>query len=216
MKKFIKIAVLYLIGISIMFIIDIKYSLNLSWWLYFLFGGSLLIGILLLIDMLPSKQHIKDIFVPKPNKQKVIRELAKIRIKKSAIFKGLENQIVSEIINMPDDLLISLPEGSIVTIIETYLQLRSEGMPENEIIKNIEIVRSANFALISGDPMQLESSPENLPPNLTLDNYIRYRINKELDWAISNGLISLPIRVSFSKEVLDELIKESFLFFKIK
>jgi len=197
---------LYIIGIIIIFEVDIKYSLNLSWWLYFLFGGFLLIFVLLL----------KDRLLPKPNKQKIIRELAILRIKKSAMFRGFENQFISEIMNMPDDLLTSLPEGSIVTIIETYLNLQSEGMPEKEIIKHIDVVRSTNLAMISGDPAQLNGGSKNLPSKLTIDNYIRYRINKELDWAISIGGISLTARASFSKEVLDELIKKSFYFFKIK
>lgn len=216
MKKFIKIATLYIVGIIIIAVIDIKYSLNLSLWLYFLLWGFLLIGILLLIDMLPTKQNIKDMVLHKPDKQKIIRDLTILRTKKSAMFKGFENQIISEIINMPDDLLTSLPEGSIVTIIANYLSLRSEGMPENEIIKHIDVVRSTNIALISGDHRQLDGGSINSPANLTLDDYIRYRVNKELDWAISNGLISLTIRASFSKEVLDELIKKSFQLFKIK
>jgi len=211
---------LYVIGIIIISFIDIKYGLGLTWWLYLLFGGILLIFTLLLKDMVPSKQNIKDMLLPKPNKQKIIRELAILRIEKSAMFKGFENQIISEIMNMPDDLLTSLPEGSIVTIIETYLNLqsqgKSEGMSEKDIIKYIDVVRSANLALISGDSTQLDNDSNNLPSNITLDNYIRYRINKELDWAISRGGISLTARASFSKEVLDELIKKSFHFFKIK
>ena len=91
MKNIITIIILYIIGIIIIFEVDIKYSLNLSWWLYFLFGGFLLIFVLLLKDMLPSKQNIKDRLLPKPNKQKIIRELAILRIKKSAMFKGLIN-----------------------------------------------------------------------------------------------------------------------------
>jgi hypothetical protein len=165
--------------------------------------------------MIPIKK-IKDMFYFRPSKQKIIRELAILRINKSAMFRGFENQCISEIINMPDDYLTSLPEGSIVTIIETYLNLQSQGMSKKEIIEHIDVVRSTNIALISGDPTQLNGGSKNFPPNLTLDNYIRYRINKELDWAISRGLISLTIRASFSKEILDELIKKSFNFFNIK
>jgi len=183
--------------------------------MYFLFGGLLLIFCFLIIDFIPIGK-IKDILSFRPNKQKIIRELAILRINKSAMFKGFENQIISEIMNMSDDHLTSLPEGSIVTIIETYLKLLSEGISEKEAIEHIDVLRSTNIALISGDPAQLNGGSKKLPSNLNLDNYIRYRINKELDWAMSKGGISLTARASFSKQVLDELIKKAFKFFKIK
>jgi hypothetical protein len=215
MKNIIIIIISYLSCIIILSFIDVKYGLGLSWWMYFLFGGLLLFFLFIIIDMIPIKK-IKNMFSFRPSKQKIIRELAILRINKSAMFRGFENKFISEIINMPDDYLTSLPEGSIITIIETYLNLQSQGMPEKEIIEHIDIVRSTNIALISGDPTQLNGGSKNLPSNLTLDNYIRYRINKELDWAISKGLISLTIRASFSKEILDEIIEKAFIFFKIK
>ena len=75
MKKIIIIIISYLSCIIILSFFDIKYELGLSWWMYFMFGGLLLIVLFIIMDMIPINK-IKTMFYFRPSKQKIIRELA--------------------------------------------------------------------------------------------------------------------------------------------
>ena len=65
-----------------------------------------------------------------------------------------------------DEDVLGAPEASIVTIVESYVQLSRLGFPEPEILRRIEKHRSMIGAY-------------TMPSPLTLRSYIRYRVSLE-------------------------------------
>ncbi|MGB8990487.1 MAG: hypothetical protein WCD80_00370 [Desulfobaccales bacterium] len=90
MRNIIKILVSYLTCIIILSFVDIKYGLDLTWWMYFLFGGFLLIFLFLIFDIIPI-QKIKDILLTKPNNKKIINDKNDIIIMKETCFNYVDS-----------------------------------------------------------------------------------------------------------------------------
>ena len=96
------------------------------------------------------------------NKFDLIRHLATKRVQNDPI---LSKSV--DITTLPDNILIGLPEATIVTIVETYVQLKRQGLRDKEIFEAIENHRASLG--IAG----------TLPSQLNLPNYIKYRVRLE-------------------------------------
>jgi hypothetical protein len=117
------------------------------------------------------------------NKIELIRNLVKNRIQNDPIASML-----GDIDSLSETELMGLPEATLVTIVETYWQLKNQGLSDEEILEAIERHR-ASF-LDSG----------KLPSQLTLSNYIKYRIGLEH----SHGI---PISDDFIEEAIKQATK---------
>lgn len=84
-----------------------------------------------------------------------------------------------------DEDVLGTPEASIVTIVESYIQLDQLGFPESESLTRIENHRS----VIGADIM---------PTPLTLCSYIKYRVSLEYanSAPISDASLEHSIRVA--------------------
>tara|TARA_B100000003_G_C10656910_1_gene261382 strand:+ start:105 stop:530 length:426 start_codon:yes stop_codon:yes gene_type:complete len=98
------------------------------------------------------------------SKFKIIKYFAKERMEKMGI-NG------SQIDSMDESILEGLPESTIFTIVETYIDMKNKGLDDHTIFNNIENHRS------SFDPFP---NPTPLPANLNIKNYIYYRMEFEL------------------------------------
>lgn len=116
-----------------------------------------------------------------------IRNLVKRRIMNNSVITSMPPGNIDD---LPDTMILGLPETTIVYIIDTYLLLRRQGSSENDALKAIENHR-ASF----GDS-------ETLPSPLTLQNYIKYRLKIEH----SGG-------VPISQKFINRAIKEAVGFF---
>jgi hypothetical protein len=114
------------------------------------------------------------------NKMELIRNLAKKRIHNDPNLSMPEN-----VNSLSEYMLMGLPEATIVTIVETYWQLNNQGLSEKEILETIENHR-ASFGDVG-----------TLPSQLTLFNYIKYRLRLEH----SHGA---PISDNFIEEAIKE------------
>ncbi len=114
-------------------------------------------------------------------KIELIKTLAKKRVQNDPIASML-----GDINELPETILMSLPEATIVTIVETWAILKAQGVPEEDILKRIEAHRSS-----LGDY-------GDLPKPLTLENYIKYRLNLELgpNVPLSEEFIDYAIEVA--------------------
>ncbi len=101
---------------------------------------------------------------------------------------------------MSEDELYSLPDSSIVDIVESYIKLKSLGLSDMEVFNEIEDLRS----IIAGRG--------ELPDHLTLNNYIKYRLSHDLGFLS----VSFYARASFDDDFIDESIKEVLAFFQQK
>ena len=92
--------------------------------------------------------------------------------------------------------LEGLPESNIVTIVESYLSMKNQGLDDYAIFKNIENHRS------SFDPYP-NSNP--FPSNPNLKNYIYFRLEFELqiDAGFNIG------ENGFTRDFIDRVIDES-------
>ena len=119
------------------------------------------------------------------DKDELIRELTKLRVKNDPMpsMMGFDESMVDQLSELQ---LAGLPEGTIVTIVETWSQLIKKGIPEEEILMRIEDHRSS-----FGDYGEM-------PSPLTLSSYIKYRLDLEhQDGApISEDFIDNAIKVS--------------------
>ena len=93
--------------------------------------------------------------------------------------------MLGNINSLSESVLMGLPEATIVTIVETYWQLKGQGVSEEEILEKIE-----NHRASLGDS-------GTLPSQLTLSNYIKYRLKLEH----SQGA---PISSAFIDEAIQE------------
>lgn len=80
--------------------------------------------------------------------------------------------------------LISTPEGSIVTIVETYALMKKQGASDQQIFDGIEAHRSS-----------IGSGAMPRPPNL--ESYTQYRIEVECRHVmhISSGFVSEAVQI---------------------
>lgn len=105
------------------------------------------------------------IFSPKKTKFDLIRELIKERFLEDPLATSMGSTL--EIIDQqPNEILIGTPEGTVVTIIESYLALRDAGTPLAETILTIEQYRNK---VITGE----------MPLSASLNTYIKYRVKLE-------------------------------------
>lgn len=101
----------------------------------------------------------------RPTKIDLIKSLVKKRVHDDpmASFMGFDMSMVDQ---LPELQLMGLPEGTIVTIVETYATLKRHGASDSEIFERIEAHRRA-------------ACLGNMPSNLDLERYIEYRVALE-------------------------------------
>jgi len=99
------------------------------------------------------------------NKVDLIKDLAKARVKEHSMASvfGVTPEAIDQ---LPLVELMGLPEATVVTIAETYSQMKSQGLPDTEILNLIEAHRSM---IGSG----------SMPNPVTLPSYVQYRIKLE-------------------------------------
>jgi hypothetical protein len=84
---------------------------------------------------------------------------------------------LSDIDDLPIAMVMGLPEATVTTIVETWMELRRQGSSDKDIFELIEIHRSVLF----GD--EKRSPPQNIA------EYVKYRLSIEHpDAAISEPL----------------------------
>jgi hypothetical protein len=120
-------------------------------------------------------------------KVSLIRQLIKIRVQSDPILKKkYEGRNVPSIDELPEMVLLGLPEATIVSIVESYWMYKDMSTKsDKEILEAIERHRKKLFP---------ESGP--MPSPLTLSNYIKYRLNLEHSQGvpISNEFINDSIK----------------------
>ncbi len=112
---------------------------------------------------------------------------------KNLLRKRIQNDPIAKMLGNVDDLstvqLMSLPEATIVTIVETYYMMKRQSNSTDEgILEAVEEHRS-----MFGDK-------GTMPSPLTLSSYIKYRLNIEH----SQGIL---INSKFVDEAIEEAIK---------
>lgn len=102
---------------------------------------------------------------PPPDKTKWIRAFVKKRVIQDpiAIVQGFSPAMVEQ---LPPEVLLGLPEGTLVTIVETFAALKLQGVSDSEALQRIERHRS----MIGSGTM---------PSPLSLESYIWYRVSLE-------------------------------------
>ena len=108
---------------------------------------------------------VSKFFGPKRTKFDLIRDLIKTRLREDPIARamGATPEMVDQ---QPDEVLIGTPEGTVVTILETYHSLRDRGASFAEALIAIERHRNQ---FISG----------RMPITTSLSTYIIYRVQLE-------------------------------------
>ncbi len=106
-----------------------------------------------------------NIFGPKRTKFDLIRNLIKERLREdpNAVAIGITPEMVDQ---QPDDVVIGTPEGTVVTIIETYHALRDSGASLAEAVIAIEQHRN-------------QFMRGRMPIAASLSTYINYRVQLE-------------------------------------
>ena len=126
----------------------------------------------------------------------LIRNLAKTRVQNDPVasMSGDVASILRDIDSLPEIELMGLPEATIITIVKTYWQLKTEGLSDEKIFEAIENHRA-----------RFDDDTAILPSQLTLSNYIKYRVRLEHhgDSIIRDNLIDI------SDDFVDEAIKET-------
>jgi len=99
--------------------------------------------------------------------------------------------------SMPTSYIEGLPEGTIVTIVESYFVMKNQGMSDHLIFKNIDEHRS----LFDPSP-----NPKPIPSEPNLKNYIYYRLEFELpnDTGFNIG------ENGFTRDFIERVVDESF------
>jgi hypothetical protein len=100
------------------------------------------------------------------DKDTLTRQLVEIRVSNDPVALSMEfnKKMIKSLSTVQ---LASIPEGTIVAIVETWSLLKNQRFSDEEIIDRIEAHRSRFYP--PGDP----------PQPLTLTNYIKYRIRLE-------------------------------------
>jgi hypothetical protein len=120
-------------------------------------------------------------------KLSLIRQLIKIRVQNDQLLKKkYEGKDVPKVDDFPEIVLMGLPEGTIVSIVETFWMMKGQtNASDKEILEAIERHRKTLF-------------PESgsMPSPLTLSNYIKYRL-----------VVEHPHGVPISNEFVDDAIE---------
>ena len=119
----------------------------------------------------------------RPSKEDLIRSLITKRVSNDpmASLAGFDARMVDSLGALE---LISTPEGSIVTIVETYANMKKQGASDQQIFDGIEAHRST-----------IGSGTMPSPP--TLESYTQYRIEVECRHVmpIQSGFVSEAVQV---------------------
>ncbi|GMU22711.1 MAG: hypothetical protein AMXMBFR13_27960 [Phycisphaerae bacterium] len=120
-------------------------------------------------------------------KSDLIRRLLLHRVRNAPGLAFMEPEIRS----FSDFQLLASPEGTIVTIVETWLQLIRQGCSEDDAFARIEAHRSSL------------GKSGTLPSPLTLSSYINYRLDLEHDGGGSVGITPgfLDMAIAEAKKV---------------
>ena len=125
---------------------------------------------------------------PDPSKEDLIRSLVKKRVSNDPMASrmGFDARMVDSLDAIQ---LISTPEGSIVTIVETYALLKKQGASDRQIFDRIEAHRST---IGSGA----------MPSPLDLESYTQYRIAVECrrrgqrhELPMASGFVSEAVQI---------------------
>ena len=122
-------------------------------------------------------------------KLSLIKQLVKIRVQNDQVLKKkYEGKDVPKVHDFPEIVLMGLPEGTIVSIVETFWMMKGQtSASDKEILEAIERHRKILF-------------PESgsMPSPLTLSNYIKYRLIVEHSHSvpISNKFIDDAIETA--------------------
>ena len=127
----------------------------------------------------------------KVDKPALIRSLVHKRISENPITKGMGwGEMFKENTNQLSSMqLLAVPEGSIVTMVETYVIQKNKGMTDRDIFMMMENHRSMGY------------SSARLPEPLTLESFIKYRIKLEtqgLSMPIDEKFIDFAIKAAMS------------------
>ena len=118
-----------------------------------------------------------------PSKEDLIRSLVTKRVSNDpmASLAGFDADMVDSLNALQ---LISTPEGSIVTIVETYATMKKQGASDQQIFDGIEAHRST-------------IGTRTMPSSPTLESYTQYRIEVECGHVmpISSGFVSEAVRI---------------------
>jgi len=159
-------------------------ALVISFGIAFQFGISANLAPLLTIQAIAESEKFNH-----EKKLSLIRQLVKIRVQNDQLLKKkYEGRNVPRVDDFPEMVLMGLPEGTIVSIVETFWMMKSQtNASDKAMLEAIERHRKTLF-------------PESgrMPSPLTLSNYIKYRLNIEH----SQG-------VPISNEFIDECIKKA-------
>lgn len=121
------------------------------------------------------------------DKNSLIKELAKSRVRNDPIAAiGFDESMVDSLSGMQ---LAGLPEGTIVTIVETWALLKKKGIPDEEILQRIENHRSRGCG------------GGSLPIASTLSSYVKYRVHLENETGaqIADEFIEEAVEISKDK-----------------
>lgn len=119
----------------------------------------------------------------RPSKEDLIRGLVKKRVSNDpmASSMGFDARMVDSLDALE---LISTPEGTIVTIVETYALMKKQGASDQQIFDGIEAHRSTIGSGVMPSPLDLES-------------YTQYRIAVECRhvMSISSDFVSEAVQI---------------------
>jgi hypothetical protein len=119
----------------------------------------------------------------------IIRQLIKFRLRDDRLLqKTYEVKSFPNVDDLPEIVLMGLPEGTIVSNSRNVLEMKSQtNASDNDILETIDRHRKRLFS---------ESGP--MPSPLTLPNYIKYRLNIEHshDVPISDKFIHDAIEIA--------------------
>ena len=100
--------------------------------------------------------------------------------------------------SMPTSYIEGLPEGTIVTIVESYFVMKNQGLNDFTIFQNIELHRSS---------FDDYPNPKPFPSNPNLKNYIYYRLEFELPTEAGFSIGENGFTRDFIEKVVDESLK---------
>ena len=131
------------------------------------------------------------LFSRQPSKTDLIRSLLKARLRDDpmANMAGVTPDLVDQ---QSDQDVLGTPEATIVTIVESYIQLSRLGFPESEILRRIEKHRS----MIGSATM---------PSPLTLRSYIRYRVSLEYAHSAPVGDASIDHSIQKARDYFERV-----------
>ena len=133
--------------------------------------------------------------VSETQKTELIRKLVRRRIQKNSYLKGVgtTDEADAYVNSLSFFEAMGMPEGTIVTIVETYCSWKAQGFSDGQIFQAIEAHRSG-----SSDAVSISTS-------LDLKSYIKYRLDVELKGSPLHGI---------TDEFIDDTINQSMHLFK--